>query len=86
MADQNVAQMPPSFAGPLQSRSLSRRQALEAVAIIAGSIYSVPVGATQYGRVMMLALDDVAEIVVRYRGRQVSVNPAEVIMALSGKG
>lgn len=65
---------------------LTRRQALVTVAGIVGTLHARPVASTQYGRVMLLVLDDVQEIQIRYRGRVASVNPTMVIDALSGKG
>lgn len=65
---------------------LTRRQAIVVVTGVVGTIYSRPIASTQSGRVMMLALDDVQEIQIRYRGRVASVSPAMVIDALTGKG
>ena len=63
---------------------LTRRQALVVVGGITGALYSKQVGIGAQGRQMFLALDDVQEIVFRYRGRQVSINPAAVLEALAG--
>jgi hypothetical protein len=56
------------------------------VAGLAGTLYATTAGAGSQGRIMMLALDDVQEIIVRYRGRQVAISPAMIVDALSGKG
>jgi hypothetical protein len=66
-------------------RRLSRRQALVVVSGVVGTLYARPISATQSGRVMSLALDDVAEIQIRSRGRSASVTPDMLIDALSGR-
>jgi hypothetical protein len=60
---------------------MDRRTALTAVATLCGYLYGKPVVA-QSGQVMLLALDGVDVIEVRYRGQRVFVNPAEVVAAL----
>jgi hypothetical protein len=63
---------------------MNRRAALKAVGAVAGTLYGTTRGVTAQ-RQMMLVLDDLQVITVRYRGREVSVSPSEIVDALQGK-
>lgn len=60
---------------------MTRRNALTVLGAMVGYIYGRPVQA-QGANIMLLALDGVDVIEVRYRGQRVFVNPAEIIAAL----
>lgn len=60
---------------------MNRRTALAYVGTIAGYLYGRPIRAEQ-GQAMLLVLDGVEVIDVRYRGRRVMVNPHEILDAL----
>ncbi len=60
---------------------MNRRTALATLGTVVGYIYGRPVKA-QNANIMLLALDGVDVIEVRYRGQRVFVNPAEVMAAL----
>lgn len=60
---------------------MTRRTAIAFVGTIAAYLHGKPVRAEQ-GQGMQLVLDGVAEVTVIYRGRRVSVSPAEILDAL----
>lgn len=66
------------------SDQLTRRQALQAVGAVAATLYGDPAARAQ-GKVMTLALDDIARIEVRYRGKVAVVSPADIVGALGAK-
>jgi acetolactate synthase small subunit len=63
---------------------LTRRAALQAVGAMVGVLYGTTTVANGQ-KTLMLALDDVGAITLRFRGRTVSVSPAQVVDALSGR-
>lgn len=61
---------------------LSRRQAIVAVVAGAGYLNGTVVPTAQGQPAMFLNFDGVAVVVVRYAGRQVTLNPHEILDAL----
>lgn len=66
------------------SGGLTRRMALQLVGGMTAALYGAPGISADGQRGILLALDDVQQITLRYRGRTATISPGELLDALGG--